>query len=1377
MRRLVKPALIAVLILTAGIFVKGSITQPSIGGWLSAGSMTEARSSAASARLQDGRILITGGDNGSGPIASAEFFDTTGTFVAAPPMSIPRSAHSLTVLADGRILAAGGSTGAAATNAAEIFDSATNAWTPVAGGMIQARSNHTASSLADGRVLFAGGDNAGAPVAVLEIFDPVVGSFSSVGVMSAPRMSFASAVLADGRVLLIGGSNGTVPLATTEIFDPTSNSISAGPALSAHRMAHSATTLLDGRVLVAGGTTVVSNPDGSTINTDLASAEIYDPATGNFAVSTSSLAAPRRDHAAFLLPNNNSVLIVGGTSAGAEVATAEMFLPSTVTFVATGSPTAARQHATGTALEPDGILFLAGGSNSTGTLATSELYGFATVKTDKADYAPGEIVTITGSGWQPGETVTLTLVESPFIDTHPVMTAVADSTGKIVNNQFSPDQYDLSIRFYLTAVGSLSGSQAQNTFTDGNATSVSGTVRSSAAGNPAISGATITCTGGCNNSPAATTTSGTTGVYVFDSTTTKLSFNTNGPVTVTLTASAPGFNSATLSFSVSNGDNLTGKDFTLTPSVSGTTTTVTPSPNPSSYGSSVTFTATVVRSSGTNTPSGTVSIKEGSTTICITGNLSGSGGTATASCAVSTMSVTGSPHSITAVYGGDTNFTGSTSPSISQTVNPAPVTVTFTAADKIYDGTNTATVSNCVIATGKVGSDDVTCSVANGTFASANASASAQTVSATVTLGGVKAGNYTLGANTTATTTARINPKPVTPAITADNKDYDGTTTATIQCALTGVLSAETANVNCSGTGNFADANAGVGKTVTSNNLALGGSASGNYILSSTTATTTATINKATPTVTVSFATSPITYDGNSHAATTTVTGVGGADLTTGHGTVAVTYTPGPNAPVNAGSYSASAHFTSTDGNYNDASSTVAASLTINKTDATVVITPYSGTYDANPHSLTGTAKGVGGVDLSAGLNFGASFTNVPGGTATWTFTGGTNYNDQTGTGSVTISKADATVVITPYSGTYDANPHSLTGTAKGVGGVDLSAGLNFGASFTNVPGGTATWTFTGGTNYNGQTGTGSVTISKATPLVTVSFPLGIVTYDANSHPAGAAVSGVGGVNLSGHGALSVTYTPGVNIVPVNAGNYVASAHFASTDGNYNDGDSAASASLLINKATPTVTVTGGSFIYDGNTHPATATATGISSITVAGSFVFTYTPPGTTAVPVNPGSYTVGAEFTSGNPNYGNTSGSATITIGYGICSASVGAGGVILPPINSDGTSVYQRKGGSTIPVKFRVCSASGASISNPAAVFSGTGGNLTMLSAVRGTITNINELDGTDIPDVAFRWDGQQWIFNMATNNLTSGSTYAFRINLAYAPASITFVVGVK
>jgi hypothetical protein len=81
------------------------------------------------------------------------------------------------------------------------------------------------------------------------------------------------------------------------------------------------------------------------------------------------------------------------------------------------------------------------------------------------------------------------------------------------------------------------------------------------------------------------------------------------------------------------------------------------------------------------------------------------------------------------------------------------------------------------------------------------------------------------------------------------------------------------------------------------------------------------------------------------------------------------------------------------------------------------------------------------------------------------------------------------------------------------------------------------------------------------------------------------------------------------------------------------------------------------------------------------------------------------------------------------------------------------------------------------NPAAVFAGTGGALTLLSAVRGTITNVNENDTTDIPDAAFRFDtsGHQWIFNMATTNLTQGSTDTFRINLTVG--SIQFVIGVK
>jgi hypothetical protein len=119
----------------------------------------------------------------------------------------------------------------------------------------------------------------------------------------------------------------------------------------------------------------------------------------------------------------------------------------------------------------------------------------ATVMTDRADYAPGEIVTITGSGWQPGETVTLQLVESPLIDTHPDLTAVADANGNIFNNQFSPDSHDVNVSFTLTATGGASGLQAQTTFTDSiNSISITSSPFSIAV-NSCSAAITLGCTG------------------------------------------------------------------------------------------------------------------------------------------------------------------------------------------------------------------------------------------------------------------------------------------------------------------------------------------------------------------------------------------------------------------------------------------------------------------------------------------------------------------------------------------------------------------------------------------------------------------------------------------------------------------------------------------------------------------------------------------------------------------------------------------------------------------------------------------------------------------------------------------------------------------
>jgi hypothetical protein len=87
----------------------------------------------------------------------------------------------------------------------------------------------------------------------------------------------------------------------------------------------------------------------------------------------------------------------------------------------------------------------------------------ATVATDKADYAPGETVVISGSGWAPNEAVTLVITESDG-DAPWNGSATADGSGNISNSDFAIQTHDLGVIFSLTATqGSAS---ATATFTD-----------------------------------------------------------------------------------------------------------------------------------------------------------------------------------------------------------------------------------------------------------------------------------------------------------------------------------------------------------------------------------------------------------------------------------------------------------------------------------------------------------------------------------------------------------------------------------------------------------------------------------------------------------------------------------------------------------------------------------------------------------------------------------------------------------------------------------------------------------------------------------------------------------------------------------------------
>ena len=240
------------------------------------------------------------------------------------------------------------------------------------------RTQHTATLLCDGRVLIVGGANVNSNLSSAELYDPNTGRFSPTGSMGSAHLEGTATRLSDGRVLIAGGGEdkpgcgGTcVPVASAELYDPATGSFSPTGSMSKARVAATATLLRDGRVLVAGGDDIGSTYDSAAANIALASAELYDPATGRFS-PTGSMGGPRAGATATLLQDGR-VLIAGGMS-DTVYPTAELYDPVTGKFSPTGEMIHAMVQDTATLLQ-DGRVLIAGGLPIDGpTTAPAELY-------------------------------------------------------------------------------------------------------------------------------------------------------------------------------------------------------------------------------------------------------------------------------------------------------------------------------------------------------------------------------------------------------------------------------------------------------------------------------------------------------------------------------------------------------------------------------------------------------------------------------------------------------------------------------------------------------------------------------------------------------------------------------------------------------------------------------------------------------------------------------------------------------------------------------------------------------------------------------------------------------------------------------------------
>jgi hypothetical protein len=238
--------------------------------------------------------------------------------------------------------------------------------------MSQARAFHVMLTLGDGNVLVAGGSIE--PVA--ELFDPKSGAFrDTAGAMTTPRIGLAGALLDNGLALLIGGADETgEPLATAELYDPASGTFVATGSMSIARQGLTATVLDDGRVLVAGGSS-----DGS-FNEALASAEIYDPTSGTFSLVTSQMSDPRTLHTATLLADGR-VLVAGGANSPPDdpmdivpLSSLDIFDPATGAFSPAAAPLAVGRFSHTATAVAGGLVLIAGGTTPQQSTASAETF-------------------------------------------------------------------------------------------------------------------------------------------------------------------------------------------------------------------------------------------------------------------------------------------------------------------------------------------------------------------------------------------------------------------------------------------------------------------------------------------------------------------------------------------------------------------------------------------------------------------------------------------------------------------------------------------------------------------------------------------------------------------------------------------------------------------------------------------------------------------------------------------------------------------------------------------------------------------------------------------------------------------------------------------
>jgi hypothetical protein len=944
-------------------------------------------------------------------------------------LHIERRGHTATLLNDGRVLIVGGDNQYGIVSQAEIFDPVLQA-SSLSASSLTGRTDHTATMLPDGRVMIIGGQNESSALGSSEIFNPLTSSFDLGPSLTNVRSGHSATLLSDGKILIVGGD----AAGSAEILDPATQSFSAVTgSLNIARKLHSAILLSNGQVLIVGGV----NGQNAMLN----SAEVYDPATQSFYFPVNSLQTPRALATLHLLPDGKVQVIGGDSDFSMEIFDPQngifnglAYLPPTPELLAATlstrsraalmSPTASQNPNLQGALSSEILDLLdradhsitellalnqalvIGGVNSAGQVLNSGRLvnsSPAKITTDKTDYAPGEIVTITGMGFQPNEVIALSLTERPDEYPNPTFNTVADQQGNFIFLDFAPDIIDLGRTFTFTAIGQSSGFAAQTVFTDSR-TINSVTLTANAI---TIPPGVLTVNAGATISASVNATTTETGANTrWRSTGWRISttapgtvtcvnhanHDANGTFTEVFNTTAPTTAGTYDAYFIAYRDDAcslgASNTFTLVGAVvvkRSTSTSVSLSPDTVTVGQGSTVTVTVAdTATGTkSTPTGTIALSSSVGSDSFSGACTlaqGANPVGTASCQVTVTPATASIHTITATFSETSAHLGSTG-NAALTVNKADQTITFgVLSNKTYgdpDFTVSATASSG-LAVSFSSQTPSTCNTSgtNGSNVSILAHGSC-------TIRASQAGDANYNAAIDVDQSFTINKAAVTANAGSGSATYDGTTKTPSACIVTGIY---TGDLSC------ANNPASVGPDAGTTTIVPVVSGTGLDNFDVTYVNGSFTIEQAPSTTTVTCPAS-VVYNGTAQTpCTVSVTGAGGLNLSP-----AANYSNNTNAGTATASYTYG-------GDANHTGSSDSKTFTIEPKPASVTPNDAGKYYgEADPVPLTtGTLTG---------------FVPSDGVTATYSRTPGEAVSPPAYTISATLSPLS---VLSNYSVTYN---------------------------------------------------------------------------------------------------------------------------------------------------------------------------------------------------------------------------------------------------------------------------------------------------------------------------------------------------------------------